>query len=210
MKSLVSLGKHFLGSRQYDKASQWKPELGSLYDIKVNDLDGKPFDMTSLKGKVSLVCNVASECGYTKCGYQFLEEEQAKYGSRGFTVLGFPCNQFGGQEPGGPQDIRDFAVSSFHVTFPLLEKVDVNGSSAHPVFQYLKSVYPGDITWNFHGLFVINEDGIPIRRFHREPYPEIDTFIGKTIEERDQRQGNNNTNTSTTTTTTTTSTEQHA
>ena len=78
-----------------------------------------------------------------------------------------------------------FAVNSFHATFPLLEKTDVNGPSTHPVFAYLKSVYPGDVTWNFHGLFVINEHGIPIRRFSREPYPEIDAFIGAALDDRD-------------------------
>ena len=199
-------------------------------------------------------CGVLLVCWQTKCGYQFLQEEQQKYASRGFTVLAFPCNQFGGQEPGGPQDIREslppplphslilpsaqltllahrwprcfashtrccpslcppplstpvyvccavlccaavvvvsFAVKSFHSTFPLLEKTDVNGPHAHPVFAYLKTVYPGDVTWNFHGLFVINEDGIPIRRFFREPYPEIDAFIGKALDERDQHRAAN-------------------
>ena len=250
MRSLMSIGKHLM-SGKYDKQSQWKPEMGSLYDLKVNDLDGKPFDLTALKGKVSLICNVASECGYTKCGYQFLQEEQAKYGGRHFTVLGFPCNQFGGQESGGPQDIREsphathptprlhshhphhhhllsypaysltssppslsalfsFAVKSFHVTFPLLEKTDVNGANTHPVFQYLKQVYPGDVNWNFHGLFVVNEEGIPIRRFNKEPYPVIDEFIGKALDERDAHQhstGSSTSSTSTTSTTTTASTD---
>ena len=90
MRSLISIGKHFMGSKNYDKNSQWKAEMGSLYDLKANDLDGRPFDLSALKGKVSLVCNVASECGYTKCGYTFLEEEQQKYAQRGFTVLAFP------------------------------------------------------------------------------------------------------------------------
>ena len=280
--TLKNAGKHLLAKSRYDTASQWRPELGSMYDLKANDLDGKPFDLSQLKGKVTLVCNVASECGYvrqqrtalhrtaltsdgthpnrpvewrakailtaavfvgwlcwwqTKCGYQFLEEEQQKYAKRGFTVLAFPCNQFGGQESGGPKDIREslhtphtaatapdastvnlccavcvlagaaaahtragllasvvllsccppvsFAVTSYHATFPLLEKTDVNGPSTHPVFSYLKAVYPGDVTWNFHGLFVVNEQGIPVRRFTKEPYPEIDAFIGKTLDERD-------------------------
>ena len=110
---MLSLGKHLLAGR-YDKASQWKPEMGSLYDVQVRDLDGRPFDLSALRGKVSLVCNVASECGYTKCGYTFLEEEQQKHAKRGFTVLGFPCNQFGGQEPGGPQDIRESHAHTPH------------------------------------------------------------------------------------------------
>lgn len=88
--------------------------------------------------------------------------------------------------------VISFAVKSFHSTFPLLEKTDVNGPSTHAVFAYLKSVYPGDVTWNFHGLFVINEDGIPIRRFHREPYPEIDAFIAKAIDDRDKHAKDNN------------------
>ena len=118
MRSVISLGKHFLGGRSYDKASQWKPEMGSLYDLQVNELGGGAYDLQALRGKVSLVCNVASECGYTKCGYTFLEEEQQKYGARGFTVLGFPCNQFGGQEPGEPQDIRESDTP--HPTTPTL------------------------------------------------------------------------------------------
>jgi len=193
LSTVKNVGKHFMSKKRYDTASQWKPEMGSLYDLKANDLDGKPYDLSQLKGKVTLVCNVASECGYTKCGYQFLQEEQQKYASRGFTVIAFPCNQFGGQEPGGSQDIRDFAVNSFHATFPLLEKSEVNGPNTHPVFSYLKAVYPGDVTWNFHGLFVINEDGIPIRRFFREPYPEIDAFIGKALDDRDSHAINNST-----------------
>jgi len=171
----------------YDKASQWKPELGSLYDLKVTDIDGNPYDLAQLKGKVSLVCNVASECGYTKCGYQFLQEEQNKYSSRGFTVLGFPCNQFMGQEPGEAKDIKDFAIQHFKVTFPLFSKADVNGTNTQPVFTYLKSVYPGDVPWNFHGMWLINEDGIPIHRYQHQRYPEIDTSIKQALDDRDQR-----------------------
>jgi len=202
--TIGGVAKFAFSKAHYDKASQWKPEMGSMYDLKANDLDGKPFDMQSLKGKVTLVCNVASECGYTKCGYQFLEEEQKKYADRNFTVLGFPCNQFGGQESGGPQDIRDFAVKSFNVTFPLLEKTDVNGPNTHSVFSYLKGVYPGDVSWNFHGLFVVNEDGIPVGRFNKEPYPLIDEFINKTRDERDKRLSSSASTASSTTATTTT------
>ena len=98
-----------------------------------------------------------------------------------------------------------FAVKSFHATFPLLEKTDVNGAGTHPVFAYLKAVYPGDVNWNFHGLFVVNEEGIPIRRFNREPYPEIDAFIGKALDDRDAR-ANASTATHTTSTTSATTT----
>jgi len=172
----------------YDKSSQWKPELGSLYDIKgVNDLDGKPYDLSKLKGTVSLVCNVASECGLTKCGYQFLVEEQTKYASRDFTILAFPCNQFMSQEPGDAKDIRDFAVNNFHATFPLFTKADVNGPNTQPVVTYLKAVYPGDVTWNFEGMFLINEDGIPIGRFQTQKYPVVDAAIKQALDDRDER-----------------------
>jgi len=196
--TLSQLGK-FAASKlsNYDKASQWKPEMGSLYSLKVKDIDGNPYDLAQLQGKVTLVCNVASECGYTGCGYKFLQEEQTKYEARGFTVLGFPCNQFGKQEPGDPADIKDFAKSSFNVTFPLLEKNDVNGPQTQPVFSYLKQVYPGDVTWNFHGMFVINEDGIPIHRFQHQRYPEIDAAVKKALDDRDARHNNNGNNTAT-------------
>jgi len=186
--TVKGLGKFALSKAKYDHESEWTPELGSFYDLTINDVDGKPFDLAALKGKVTLVCNVASECGYTKCGYQFLQEEQLKYESRGFTVLGFPCNQFGGQEPGEANDIKEFAHKSFKVTFPLLEKVIVNGPNTHPLWQYLKTVYPGDVSWNFHGFFVINEQGIPVRRFNKEAYPEIDEFIKQTLDSRDSKQ----------------------
>jgi len=171
----------------YDKASQWKPEMGSLYSLKAKDIDGNDYDLSQLRGKVTLVCNVASECGYTGCGYKFLQEEQTKYANRNFTVLGFPCNQFGKQEPGEAKDIKDFAINSFHATFPLFTKADVNGPNTQPVFAYLKQVYPGDVTWNFHGMFLINEEGIPIKRIQHQRYPEIDEDIKKALDDRDAR-----------------------
>ena len=104
---LTNLPRFVLSKSHYDKQSEWRPEMGSLYDLQCRDLDGRPYPLSQHRGQVSLVVNVASECGYTKCGYQFLQEEQSKYGGRGFTVLAFPCNQFGAQEPGGAQDIRE-------------------------------------------------------------------------------------------------------
>jgi glutathione peroxidase len=182
------MGKFALSKSKYDTSSQWKPEMGSFYDLSINDLDGKPFNLSSLRGKVALVSNVASECGYTKCGYQFMVDEQKKYEARNFTCLGFPCNQFGGQEPGDAKDIKDFAVSAFKVSFPLFEKVEVNGPNTHPVWQYLKRVYPGDVSWNFHGWFVLNAEGIPVARFNKEPYEQIDAFIKKVLDDRDAAQ----------------------
>jgi len=205
INTLGQLGK-FAASKiiGYDKASQWKPEMGSLYDYKVTDIDVKEYDLNQLRGKVSLVCNVASECGYTGCGYKFLEEEQTKYHDRGFTVLGFPCNQFGGQEPGDNKDIKDFAEKSFQVTFPLFAKNDVNGKNTQPIFKYLKDVYPGDVTWNFHGMFIINEDGIPIKRFQHQKYPEIDASIKQALDDRDAKHKTHTENTNNTTLPTTT------
>jgi len=192
----------------YNEASQWKPGMGSLYDLHVKDIDGADYDLGQLRGKVSLVCNVASECGYTGCGYKFLQEEQQKYESRNFTVLGFPCNQFGKQEPGEAKDIKDFAHKSFNATFPLFSKSDVNGPDTQPVFKYLKSVFPGDVTWNFHGMFIINEEGIPIARIQHQKYPEIDAQIKQALDDRDERikQKGNTETTSTASTTNTTET----
>ncbi len=124
----------------------------SFFDFAVKDLYGKSFDLSSLKGKTILVVNVASKCGFT-VQYKGLEELYQKYKDSGFTIIGFPCNQFGGQEPGGPEEITA-CQRNFGVSFPIMEKVDVNGPNAHPIYEFLKSSKPGIlgvqmIKWNF-------------------------------------------------------------
>src|SRR3954466_7230126 len=119
----------------------------SLDSIPLKDIDGKDTSLKAYKGKVLLVVNVASKCGLTP-QYKALEGLQEKYKDKGFTVLGFPCNQFGGQEPGSNEEIKEFCSSKYSVTFPLFDKIDVNGTHRHPLYVALagkEASYPGDI-----------------------------------------------------------------
>src|SRR5436190_3417885 len=145
----------------------------SVYDIKVKDIEGKETSLAQYKGKVLLIVNVASKCGYTP-QYKALEATFEKYKDKGFEVLGFPCNQFGGQEPGSNEEIKQFCSSNYNVSFPLFDKIEVNGSSRHPLYQELageKSPYPGDIKWNFN-KFLIGKDGKIIKRFDSKTKPD--------------------------------------
>jgi glutathione peroxidase len=203
-KTVKQLAKHLFASKHYTTPSQYKPEMGTIYDLKIKDVDGNDFNLTQYKGYVLLICNVASECGYTKCGYQFLVEEHKKYADRKFQVLAFPCNQFGAQEPGGPADIKDFA-KTFNADFPILEKGDVNGDHTHSLWKYLKSVFPGDVSWNFQSWYIIDENGVPVARFTKDPYPDIDAAIKQVLDARDAHaQGTTGDSTASEATTTTT------
>lgn len=146
----------------------------NIFGFKVKDIDGKEVEMSKYKGKVLLVVNVASECGYTP-QYEGLEKVYGKYNKQGFEVLGFPCNQFGGQEPGTEAEIKSFCSSKFHVTFPMFSKVDVNGDNAAPLFKYLTSNTDGFITdaikWNFT-KFLIDKNGKVIERYGSGTKPE--------------------------------------
>src|SRR5882672_10611930 len=146
---------------------------GSIHDIAIKDMDGKDTSLGAYKGKVLLVVNVASKCGLTP-QYAGLEAIQEKYKDKGFTVLGFPCNQFGGQEPGTNEEIKQFCSSKYNVTFPLFDKIDVNGPKRHPLYVALAgtdSPFPGDIKWNF-GKFLIGRDGKIIKRFEPKTTPD--------------------------------------
>ena len=145
----------------------------SVLDIPLKDINGKDAALKDHKGKVILVVNVASKCGYTK-QYTGLEAIQQKYKAKGFTVVGMPCNQFGGQEPGTNEQIKEFCSSKFNVTFPLYDKVEVNGANRHPLYTALagkESPFPGDIKWNFN-KFLIGKDGKIIARFDSKVTPE--------------------------------------
>jgi len=145
----------------------------SLYDIKLKDIDGKDTSLATYKGKVLLIVNVASHCGYTK-QYTGLEAIYEKYKGQGFVILGFPCNQFGGQEPGSNEEIKQFCSSKFSVTFPLFDKIDVNGANRSPLYTALAgdhSPFPGKITWNFN-KFLIGKDGQIVKRFDSKVTPE--------------------------------------
>jgi len=146
---------------------------GSLYDIAVKDINGKDTTLAAYKGKVLLIVNVASRCGYTP-QYKGLEAIYKKYQDQGFTVLGFPCNQFGGQEPGTDAEIVQFCTSKYDVTFPLFDKIEVNGANRHPLYVALAgpdSSFPGDIKWNFN-KFLIGKDGKILKRFDSKVTPE--------------------------------------
>jgi glutathione peroxidase len=145
----------------------------SLDQIPVKDIDGKTSSLGAYQGQVRLVVNVASECGYTP-QYAGLEALYLKYRSQGLVVLGFPCNQFGEQEPGSNVEIKAFCSSKFAVTFPLFDKIEVNGPNRHPLYVALAgkgSPFPGDITWNFN-KFLIGRDGKIVRRFDSGIEPE--------------------------------------
>src|SRR4030095_8325260 len=132
---------------------------GSIHETAVKDIDGQQTSLNAYKGKVLLIVNVASRCGFTP-QYKELESIYEKYKDKGFVVLGFPCNQFGGQEPGTDAEIKQFCSSKYNVTFPLFDKIDVNGPQRHPLYTTLAgkdSPYPGDIKWNF-SKFLIGRD----------------------------------------------------
>ena len=148
--------------------------MPSLYDFEVRRLNGTPFAFGDLRGKPVLVVNTASECGFTP-QYAGLQGLQDTYGPRGLVVLGFPCNQFGGQEPGDADTIGRFCQLNYGVSFPIMEKVEVNGRGAHPLFQWLVKAAPGllgttAIKWNFT-KFLIGKDGQPVQRFAPKEAP---------------------------------------
>ncbi len=153
----------------------------SLYDVAINRLDGTPADLHELADQAVLVVNVASKCGLTP-QYTGLERLQETYGARGFTVVGVPCNQFMGQEPGSAEEIQSFCSTTYGVTFPLLEKVEVNGEGRHPLYSQLTEVadasgHTGDIRWNFE-KFLVAPGGESITRFAPQVDPEAPEIIG--------------------------------
>ncbi|QLH28292.1 MAG: glutathione peroxidase [Candidatus Parvibacillus calidus] len=152
----------------------------SIYDFNATTLDGAPFHFADLKGKTILVVNTASNCGFTP-QFESLEALYRKYADRGLVIVGFPCNQFGGQEPGGKEETEKICFAKYDVTFPMMEKTDVNGRNAHPLFVFLKDRLPGfpgkKIKWNFT-KFLINAEGKPIKRFAPWDKPEkIDHYL---------------------------------
>ena len=153
----------------------------SIYDIPLHSLSGEPTTLAEQKGKALLIVNVASKCGLTP-QYTGLEQLQTRFADRGFSVLGFPCNQFGAQEPGSPEEISTFCSTTYGVTFPLYEKIEVNGDERHPLYTELTAVADaegkaGDIQWNFE-KFLISPEGNIVRRFR----PLIEPEAGEVVE----------------------------
>jgi len=147
--------------------------MTQFFDFPVTGIQGEPDLLGALRGKVVLVVNVASRCGYTP-QYSGLERLHGELEDQGFAVVGFPCNQFGGQEPGTELEIREFCSTRYDVSFPLSAKVEVNGPGRHPLYEWLTSPgngHPGDIQWNFE-KFLIGRDGRVIGRYPSGTKPE--------------------------------------
>jgi glutathione peroxidase len=156
----------------------------SVYDFTLSSIDGQPAPLAAYKGKVVLLVNVASRCGYTP-QYTALESVYEKYKDRGFVIIGVPANNFGAQEPGSNQEIKTFCSSKYHVTFPMMAKVSVKGDDQTPLYQFLtdKSAHPqtgGEIQWNFT-KFLIGPDGHVITRFESKVTPDS-TEVTEAIE----------------------------
>lgn len=154
----------------------------SIYDLPLKDIDGKDTSLKPYQGKVMLIVNVASKCGFTP-QYTALEALHQKYKDRGLVVLGFPCNQFGGQEPGTDAEIKQFCSSKYNVTFPMFDKIEVNGANRHPLYVMLaskESPFAGDIGWNFT-KFLIGRDGKILNRFGSKVKPDSEE-VTKAIE----------------------------
>jgi glutathione peroxidase len=160
---------------------------GSIESIPVKDIDGKATSLKAYDGKVLLIVNVASHCGFTP-QYKALEAVYEKYKGKGFAVLGFPCNQFGAQEPGTNEEIKQFCSSKYNVTFPMFDKIEVNGPGRHALYVALagqESPFPGDIKWNFT-KFLVGRDGKIVKRFESRTTPDspevlaaIEAALGK-------------------------------
>ena len=160
----------------------------SIFNFSCKDVDGNEKNLSELQGKVTLVVNTASKCGFTP-QYKGLEDLYKKYKDQGLEVLGFPCNQFGNQEPGSNNEIEEFCTLNYGVTFPMFSKVDVNGDSADPLFKFLTSNKKGllgssKIKWNFT-KFLVDKDGNPVKRFAPTTTPEqisedIEEILNKT------------------------------
>jgi glutathione peroxidase len=152
----------------------------SIYEQEIKTLEGEPADLQQYAGKTTLVVNVASKCGLTP-QYEGLQKLYDEYRDRGFAVLGFPCNQFMGQEPGTAEEIREFCDTSYHVTFPILEKIDVNGAQQHPIYTELEQTADadgeaGDVKWNFE-KFLVAPDGSVAARFRPQVTPDDPALV---------------------------------
>jgi glutathione peroxidase len=156
----------------------------SVYDFTMKDIDGKDVKLDTYKGKVALLVNTASKCGYTP-QYEGLEKIYEKYKDQGFVILGFPANNFGGQEPGTNAEIKEFCTLKYKTSFPMFAKISVKGEDQHPLYKYLTSAetdpnFAGDIKWNFN-KFLVDKNGNIIARFDSKDTPESET-VTKAVE----------------------------
>ncbi len=181
---VAPLGRQALAASNQETTAMFQPlddaTRERLFASPIATLDGKPSSLAAHRGKALLLVNVASKCGLTP-QYTGLEKLQDEYGPRGFTVLGFPCNQFGGQEPGTASEIQTFCSVKYGVSFPLFEKIEVNGSGRHPIYGTLTAVpdaggTAGDIQWNFE-KFVVSADGTQVARFRPRTEPDDPALV---------------------------------
>ena len=185
LSAVLCLGALTAMSQADEAASgEHKHDHQCALDFKMNDIDGKQVDLEDYEGNVVLIVNTASQCGLTP-QYAGLEELYGKYKKKGFVVLGFPCNQFGSQEPGTEAEIKQFCNSRYNVSFPMFSKINVNGDDATPLYKYLtsKDVKPagkGNVSWNFE-KFLIDREGNLIHRF-APPTKPSDAELVKAIE----------------------------
>jgi glutathione peroxidase len=181
--SLILLLGFNSGIRAGD-ASIGKSKKMRIYDYSVNDIDGNQVKLDQYRGKVLLLVNVASQCGFTP-QYEGLQKIYSQYREKGFEVLGFPANNFGGQEPGTNQEIKTFCSTRFHATFPMFSKISVKGADQHPLYQFLTEAgtdpqFPGEIKWNFN-KFLVDRKGNIVARFDSPDTPESEK-VTKAIE----------------------------
>lgn len=151
---------------------------GSLYDVPLKDIDGKDTSLKAYEGKVLLIVNVASKCGNTK-QYKELQALHEEFKDEGLVVLGFPSNDFGGQEPGSNEEIKEFCSTKYNVSFPMFDKLVVKGADKHPLYAELtgkESPFPGDVKWNF-GKFLVGRDGKIAARFEPKTKPDEATVV---------------------------------
>lgn len=172
-------------SRPFPSVSARAATEKTLHDFSVKDIDGKDVALSKFKGKLLLIVNVASRCGLTTSNYTELTDIYEKYKTQGFEILAFPCNQFGGQEPGSNDDIKQFACTRFKAEFPIFDKVDVNGPNTAPVYQFLKTSaggFLGDlIKWNFE-KFLVDKNGKVVERYPPTTSPfQIEKDIKKLL-----------------------------
>lgn len=176
---LAAVGAFFISVYAFNEvdteASNTPPEETSIYEIKVTNIDGDDVNLEKYKGKVLMFVNTASECGYTP-QYKGLQAIYDKYKEKGFVVLGFPANNFGGQEPGTNKEIKEFCTLRYKVTFPMFAKISVKGDDIHPLYNFLTSdetnpKFAGDVSWNFN-KFLVDQNGETIARFSSKEVPE--------------------------------------
>ncbi len=183
ISSLVFVGTSFLfvSAFMFFSDSVADAKTKSVLDFKMKDIDGKDVKLNKYKGKVLLVVNTASKCGYTP-QYEGLEAVYKKYNAEGFYVLGFPANNFGGQEPGTAEEIKEFCTTKYKVTFPIFAKISVKGEDQDPLYKFLTAKetnpdFAGDITWNFN-KFLVDRKGRVVARFTSKDTPESEKVVG--------------------------------